>query len=456
MRYFESDRRNWALVAVLLLLGLLCTFVSANLAIRFAPTWSLLADMNSRLDPNTGLLTPGPDNVVQPIDPAILTQPIWIDFFLTPGASVPTRLPNSTGMPTERVVPTQVVNTIPPTASPTSTLAPIIPTQTIKPAATWTSTSKAPAGPMKTPLPAPTLTPSNVPPSQADLQITKNNGMIVYSAGSAVTYTIAVTNNGPGNAVGAVISDAFQLNLSDWSWACTSQSKGASGCDPAASNTSNFSDTIDLPAGSSIVYTVTASIRADASGSLVNTASIAPPAGMVDPAPGNNSATDSDDLLQPLPYGNIGSSYDGTIDVIGPGGSITLAFDTPLVVGGHPGWDLILYELQNGSGIAMDLLTLQISDGTNWYTVLNWGDNAPDTNTNMNIAVLGGEETDNRDFTTPPASDVLYNGTGIVIELDGVVLPGTYPYFRISSPASGSGGSDIDGGSEIDGVVIFP
>jgi hypothetical protein len=168
-----------------------------------------------------------------------------------------------------------------------------------------------------------------------------------------------------------------------------------------------------------------------------------------------------DDLPSSFPYEDIGTTPDQNTSVVPPGSSVTLAFDTPILVGGHAGWDLIYYELPNGTGIAMDLVILQISDGLNWYTILHWGDDLPDTNTNLDISIVGGSETDNRNFTTPPDSNILYPfnsgtlespATGIVIELDGVVPSGVYPYIRIISPAGG----DMDGGCEVDAIVIFP
>jgi hypothetical protein len=115
--------------------------------------------------------------------------------------------------------------------------------------------------------------------------------------------------------------------------------------------------------------------------------------------------------------------------------------------------------MPNGSGIAMDFIIFQIGDGSNWYTILNWGDDVADTDSNMNISIFGGNETDNRNFTSPPNSDYLYpfNGTpanpatGIVFDLDGFVPNGNYPYFRIISPMGG----DVDGGCEIDAVTVL-
>src|SRR5438093_149309 len=43
----------------------------------------------------------------------------------------------------------------------------------------------------------------------ADLSVTLTDGVTTVNAGTSVTYTIVVTNNGPGNATGAVVSDNF-------------------------------------------------------------------------------------------------------------------------------------------------------------------------------------------------------------------------------------------------------
>jgi hypothetical protein len=104
----------------------------------------------------------------------------------------------------------------------------------------------------------------------------------------------------------------------------------------------------------------------------------------------------------------------------------------------------------------MDLVILELGDGNSWYQIFNWGNNAPDTNSNLDINILGGVESDNRDFTSQPASDILFNSTGVLINIEGIVLPGTYPYIRLTSPATSTAGNDIDGGCEVDAIVILP
>jgi hypothetical protein len=94
---------------------------------------------------------------------------------------------------------------------------------------------------------------------------------------------------------------------------------------------------------------------------------------------------------------------------------------------------------------------VQIGDGNSWYTVFNWGDNIADTNSNMDFNVLPKPqippEADQRDIPT----SALYNSTGIAIDVDAVVPPGTYSYIRFISPTG-----DSDGQMEIDAVEILP
>lgn len=130
----------------------------------------------------------------------------------------------------------------------------------------------------------------------ADLSIVKDNGQTSYLAGSTVIYTVTVTNVNGASVTGATVTDARPANIATWSWACTNQTGGASGCTPAASSSADFSDQVNLPPGGTIVYTVTAAVVANPSGDLVNTATVANPPGYVDTNPNNNTSTDTDTL----------------------------------------------------------------------------------------------------------------------------------------------------------------
>ncbi|GAB4479904.1 MAG: hypothetical protein OHK0031_00630 [Anaerolineales bacterium] len=128
----------------------------------------------------------------------------------------------------------------------------------------------------------------------ADLSITKDDGVTAYVPGGSLTYTITVSNAGPSDAPGSVVADALPAQIASWAWVCSGATGGATGCDGAASNSANFSDTVDLPAGSSITYTVTAQLASSATGSLTNTVSVTPPTGVTDGTPGDNTASDTD------------------------------------------------------------------------------------------------------------------------------------------------------------------
>ena len=55
----------------------------------------------------------------------------------------------------------------------------------------------------------------------------------------------------------------------------------------------------NLPAGGSVTYTAVCAISGSATGSLVNTATVAAPGGVTDTNPANNSATDTNTILPP-------------------------------------------------------------------------------------------------------------------------------------------------------------
>jgi len=580
----ENERRDSGIIFILiLLLGFICIILASGWALRFAPSWKLNTSMGSNLDPNSDFLTSRPVGFIDPLDPAILTNPAWINIFLTPGASLPKRTP----------LPASTATNIPP-----NTNTPI-PIPTLIPPATNTLVVFVPPPPAKTkvpppPPPPPTAVPPTALPS-ADLQITKADGSLTYTAGNAITYTIVVSNAGPANATGASVADTIPATITGTTISCTPNgtascgtnasagnnlsytgvnitagvgnsvtitvsgtinpattgalvntatvTMGAGQTDPTPGNNSatdtdtpsaitanlgitktdnatnyapgvsvqymivasnvgpggvtgatvvdafsanlvpasiiwtcagsggatctagaagNINDSaVNLPAGTSVTYTVNATVVASPTGTLDNTASVSVPAGITDPVPGNNSATDSDQLVvaSSLPFGNIGTAKDGVVDVIPAGTFVTLQFGTPVVVGGHAGYDLVYYELSQGTnpGIFMDAVILQVGDGKNWYTILNWGNGASDANTNIALPLLTSPPNPTTCAGEPDNCEIdaslLYNATGVAIDLDGVVPVGTYPYIRILSPGAPP---DVDGGVEVDAIEILP
>ncbi|MEO5714168.1 MAG: hypothetical protein ABIT37_11830 [Luteolibacter sp.] len=178
-----------------------------------------------------------------------------------------------------------------------------------------TATITAPAGVTDSTPGDNSATDSDTLSPQANLAITKTDGVTTAVPGASVTYTITATNAGPSNATGATVADTFPASLTG-TWTAV----GAGGGTATASGSGNINDTVNLPVGGSVTYTVTTTISASATGTLSNTATVTAPAGVTDPTPGNNSATDSDTLA---PQANLAiTKTDGVTTAI-PGASVT-------------------------------------------------------------------------------------------------------------------------------------
>ena len=128
----------------------------------------------------------------------------------------------------------------------------------------------------------------------ADLAITKAAGLPAVIAGGTVDYAITVTNNGPSDVTGAAVADVFPApTLTGVTWSCMS----AGGACGAASGAGDIMTTVDLPAGASATFAVSGSVAADATGTLVNTATVTAPSGTTDPDLANNSDSASTPIL---------------------------------------------------------------------------------------------------------------------------------------------------------------
>ena len=126
-----------------------------------------------------------------------------------------------------------------------------------------------------------------VGPPQSDLAVTKVASAPSVVAGGQLSYTIAVTNNGPSNATGVTLTDPLPPGLT-----ATNASSTRGVCATAATVTC---DVGDLPVGGSATITIDASVGPDVPpGTLANTATVA--ASSTDPNPSDNSATASTEV----------------------------------------------------------------------------------------------------------------------------------------------------------------
>ncbi|MEI6240487.1 MAG: FG-GAP-like repeat-containing protein, partial [Planctomycetia bacterium] len=148
-----------------------------------------------------------------------------------------------------------------------------------------------------------------------DLGIVKDDGTPTYTPGTTTTYTITVTNTGLSNVIGAQVQDTFPAQISSVTW--NAQFTNGSG---TASGSGNINQLINLQAGGKAVYTVVAGILSTATGNLVNTATVTPPTGIVDPNPTNQTSTDVD---TPAPRADLSITKNDSSPTYVPGGTTT-------------------------------------------------------------------------------------------------------------------------------------
>ncbi|WP_414579623.1 SdrD B-like domain-containing protein, partial [Anabaena sp. CCY 9402-a] len=94
-----------------------------------------------------------------------------------------------------------------------------------------------------------------------DLSITKTDGLTTVTPGQEITYTIVVNNNGLITATDALVSDIIPSHLTNVTWTSVATG-GASG--NQTSGAGNINDSVTLTGGSSITYTVNATVAANA------------------------------------------------------------------------------------------------------------------------------------------------------------------------------------------------
>lgn len=134
----------------------------------------------------------------------------------------------------------------------------------------------------------------------ADLAISKTSSPAFVTSGGAAAYTVTVTNNGPAAVSGAVLRDPAAAGLSKTAVACSpTPGACAAGATPSIAQLESAAG-YALPAlavGQSYQIAISATVTAS-SGSPVNTATIAAPAGVQDPNTADNSGAASLTVLQ--------------------------------------------------------------------------------------------------------------------------------------------------------------
>ena len=153
---------------------------------------------------------------------------------------------------------------------------------------------------------------------QADLVVTKSSAPLPYVPGAPLTYTITVSNVGPSDVANARVQDALPAALAGFTWTCTPTAAGAAAARP--SGTGNIDALVSLPAGTHVTFTVSGTVPAGTTGTLLNSATVTPPLGMTDPVPGNNTGTDTNPVG---PQADLTISKSSTPEPYVPGAPLT-------------------------------------------------------------------------------------------------------------------------------------
>lgn len=128
------------------------------------------------------------------------------------------------------------------------------------------------------------------PVSDADIAVTKSNGVNWLVAGGMTEYTVTVTNATAFDAPTVTFTDAFPPELT-CSWTSTATG-GATGANQGSGSV--IQDSLNLPANSSVVYTVPCAVDALPTEEITNSASALSPG---DPNSSNNTGSDTDTVV---------------------------------------------------------------------------------------------------------------------------------------------------------------
>jgi uncharacterized repeat protein (TIGR01451 family) len=140
----------------------------------------------------------------------------------------------------------------------------------------------------------------------SDLAVDKDDGLINVGPNQQIAYSIVLSNAGPGPVTNAKFSDPLPTSLTGVTYQCTS-TVGAtcptSGSIAIATGGTIAINNVNLLAGESVTYTVSATVSATATGTITNTVTFNHASG---PEPSgtsaNNTDFDTDNVLLPDPY----------------------------------------------------------------------------------------------------------------------------------------------------------
>ncbi|ASZ10867.1 DUF11 domain-containing protein [Chitinophaga pendula] len=119
--------------------------------------------------------------------------------------------------------------------------------------------------------------------NSVDLRISKTAPATI-AAGDTIVYVVNVRNVGPASLTGGTINDVVPANVQGVTW--TAETGGGATANPASGSNNTININTNIPVNTGFVrITVKGKVNPAFTGTLTNTASATPPAGVVDPSP---------------------------------------------------------------------------------------------------------------------------------------------------------------------------
>ncbi|MDX1625093.1 MAG: hypothetical protein R3323_01155, partial [Wenzhouxiangellaceae bacterium] len=124
-----------------------------------------------------------------------------------------------------------------------------------------------------------------------DLAVDKTSGAFYAPPGSTIDYLVLVENRGIADAVDAQVVDNPPAVLTGVTWTCQAFDGAACG---AGSGADFIDETVTIPSGGSLAYTLSGTLPPVGNDPVTNTASVSTPPDLTELAPGNNTDSDTD------------------------------------------------------------------------------------------------------------------------------------------------------------------
>ena len=121
--------------------------------------------------------------------------------------------------------------------------------------------------------------------------LAKTDGVTDIDSGSATSYTVTITNNGPGDiwVTDATVTDTFPAALLNPTWSCAGS--GGASCG-AANGNGDINTTVSVPLGGVATFTINATVDPGFTGTLSNTVTLTMPSNIWNTS-SNNASDDT-------------------------------------------------------------------------------------------------------------------------------------------------------------------